>query len=134
VKACFALVSLALSGCVGLTQQKGTLTVLGNGTKAIVKKGDPLMNTGVYAKEVPPDFSAGLAKGEGDAVEREFEAVQDRCARGEGTGISAPAADVGTPHDYKVTVPESVDANGVKRPPEIKVITIVEFMARKGRL
>jgi hypothetical protein len=59
-------------------QKKGTLTVADNGTAYLTNKGDPLMDTGIYArKDVSPQFAAGYEKGLSDAAKREYWSMQD---------------------------------------------------------
>jgi hypothetical protein len=71
-------IGLILSGCAISPQKKGTVTVEGIGTKVLTEKGDPLMQTGVYAKrEVSPDFAEGYEKGLSDAVKREYWSMQE---------------------------------------------------------
>jgi len=112
-----AWIVMGLAGCSSV-QQKGTVTMAGRGAEALTDKGDPLMGTGVYAKNVPQEFAMGYAKGVSDSTKREYWAVQD--------AQQAPASNAGKTVYYDLTVPEHRDADGVDRAQRQVIVPIVE--------
>jgi hypothetical protein len=75
---------LILLGLVGLCgacsdiTQRGTVTISGRGATLLTKRGDQLMETGVYAKRnVSKDFAEGYAKGQADDAWRSYWSMQD---------------------------------------------------------
>jgi hypothetical protein len=68
-----------LGGCMVSPQKRGTLTTADIGAKYLTEKGDPFLETGIYAqKNVSPEFAAGLEKGLSDGVKRAYWSMQDR--------------------------------------------------------
>lgn len=60
------LICEALSGCGSIQnpQKKGTLTIQDRGAKLMTEHGDPLTETGVYAKkDVPEEYAEGVEQG-----------------------------------------------------------------------
>lgn len=110
----------ALTGCIsGPGVPKGDRTVQGRGLQQLTDKGDPLLETGVYAKEVPADFAAGYTKGESDEVKRCYWAQQQNQQQ-------RTASDEGKVRYYNATIPERVDSHGVRRVEREVIIPIVE--------
>jgi hypothetical protein len=71
--------SLSLCSCQINPTQKGTVTMTDNGVTDLTKKGDRLLETGIYARrDVPPGFAEGYAKGQADQVKREWEDLQNQ--------------------------------------------------------
>jgi hypothetical protein len=106
-----------LSGCSSV-QQKGTVTMQGRGAAALTDTGDPLLGTGVYAKQVPKEFAAGYAKGISDATKREYWALQDSQQK--------PSNAAGKTMYYNVTIPAHTDQDGVQRAERQVIVPIVE--------
>jgi hypothetical protein len=109
-----------LSGCVsGPGVPQGDRTIQGKGLQQLTDKGDPLLETGDYARDVPKDFAAGYTKGESDQIKRCYWAQQqsqrDRTAEQEGKI-----------RYYNATIPEHVDSHGVRRVEREVIIPIVE--------
>ena len=72
------ILGLLLSGCAISPQKRGSLTVQDIGAKGLTEKGDPLMETGVYAKKnVSPDFAAGYEHGLSDAAKQDYWELQN---------------------------------------------------------
>jgi hypothetical protein len=136
------LAVLPLCACASF-QKQGTVTIQGRGTEKLTEIGDPLLGTGKYAeKNVPKEFAMGYAKGISDQVQREYWQMQDEVSsrrapyRGDGNGggvegysrsrdqNATPAE--GTPHYYRITLPESVDPDGVRHAPRDVTVPIVE--------
>ena len=112
-----AVVSIAAAGCSSV-QQKGTVTMLGRGSAALTDTGDPLLGTGVYAKQVPKDFAEGYAKGIMDSTKRDYWALQD--------SQQQPSNASGKPVYYDMTIPAHTDQDGVQRTERQVVVPIVE--------
>jgi hypothetical protein len=109
------LVSMLAMGCSSL-QQKGTVTIEGRGAELLTDRGDPLMQTGKYARKVSADFATGYAKGISDQVKREYWAQQASQGRNKDGHVVL----------YDATIPSRTDANGVKRTERQVVVPIVE--------
>jgi hypothetical protein len=110
-----SIASLAAVGCSSL-QQKGTVTIEGRGAQLLTDRGDPLMQTGKYARKVSADFATGYAKGISDQVKREYWAQQgNQGCNKEGHVVL-----------YDATIPSRTDSNGVKRTERQVVVPIVE--------
>lgn len=76
--AMLAAVVVCFSGCMISPQQKGTVTMADRGTLSLTKKGDRLLDTGIYAKrDVPPEYAEGYVKGMSDQTKREWEDLQN---------------------------------------------------------
>jgi hypothetical protein len=72
------IIGILLPGCTISPQKKGTLTVADIGAKQLTEKGDPLLETGVYAKKyTSPDFAAGYEHGLSDAVKQDYWNLQN---------------------------------------------------------
>lgn len=141
-KLILTLAVLPLCDCASF-QKRGTVTIQGRGTERLTEIGDPLLGTGKYAeKNIPKEFAMGYAKGISDQVQREYWQMQDEVSsrrapyRGDGSGGAvegysgskgqdAPAKE-GTPHYYRITLPESVDPDGVRHAPRDVTVPIVE--------
>ena len=111
-----ACIVMGLAGCSSV-QQKGTVTMAGRGAEALTDKGDPLMGTGVYAKNVPQEFAMGYAKGISDSTKREYWAVQD--------AQQAPSSGGKTVY-YDMTLPAHTDQDGVNRAQRQVIVPVVE--------
>ena len=105
-----------LASCSSV-QQRGTVTIEGRGAQLLTERGDPLMDTGIYAKRVSKDFATGYEKGISDTVHREYwDQVDSQAAnRPEGRTVL-----------YDATLPERTDADGVRRVQRTVVVPIVE--------
>jgi len=112
-----AWIVVGLVGCSSI-QQRGTVTMAGRGAAELTDRGDPLMGTGVYAKDVPKEFAMGYAKGVSDETKREYWAVQD--------AQQAPPSGSGKTVYYDLTIPEHKDQDGVDRAQRQVVVPIVE--------
>jgi len=110
-------IMMGFVGCSSI-QQKGTVTMAGRGAAELTDRGDPLMGTGVYAKQVPKEFAMGYAKGVSDETKREYWAVQD--------AQQAPSKDAGKTVYYDLTIPEHRDQDGVDRAQRQVIVPIVE--------
>jgi hypothetical protein len=73
------LLSWCLGGCADISpQKKGTLTVADRGAYELTERGDPLMNSGIYAKKnVSPDFAEGYEKGLSDSAKQAYWSMQE---------------------------------------------------------
>lgn len=72
------LLAWCFCGCMSSPQKKGTLTQADVGAKYLTEKGDPFLETGIYAqRNVSPEFAAGVEKGLSDAAKREYWSEQD---------------------------------------------------------
>ena len=108
------------SGCVGGPGvPKGDRTIQGKGLQQLTDKGDPLMETGEYARNVPGDFAAGYTKGESDQIKRCYWAQQKNQQQ-------RSADNEGKVRYYNATIPERMDAHGVRRVEREVIIPIVE--------
>ncbi len=107
--------SLSLVGCSSL-EPKGTVTIEGRGARLLTDKGDPMMETGVYARKVSADFAAGYSKGISDQIKREYWDQQAGAARNKDGHVVL----------YDATLPSRVDADGVQRVERQVVVPIVE--------
>ena len=117
--------------CAGCSTpgQPGSVTIEGRGAGALSQRGDPLMDTGQYAKKVPKEYAMGYAKGISDAGWREYWRMQDQQAIPRQTPSNG-----GHINYYPVTIPEGTDGDGVNHAPREVVVPIVEFISRKGSL
>jgi hypothetical protein len=123
------VVGLCLCSC-GSIERRGEVTISGRGVQQLTDKGDPLMETGVYAKKnVPPDYAAGYVKGRSDQIKNEFWSMQDAPPP-----PPKPANQEGKPIYYNIPIPEGTDTDGVKRAPREVTVPIVEFVTKGGRL
>ena len=111
------VVSVGAAGCSSV-QQKGTVTMLGRGAAGLTDTGDPLLGTGVYAKNVPKDFAMGYAKGVSDSTKRDYWALQD--------SQQQPSASEGKTQYYNMTIPSHTDEDGVQRAQRQVIVPIVE--------
>jgi hypothetical protein len=111
---------LILASCtVGPNVPKGELTVQGRGSEALTKEGDPLVNSGIDARNVPVEFAKGYTKGVSDQVKRTYWAHQD-------AQKTADEDLQGRIRYYNATIPERQDSNGIIRVQRDVVIPIVE--------
>ena len=105
------------------------MTIQGRGAGLLSQHGDPLMDTGEFAKPVPKEFAMGYQKGQADAGWREYWSMQDQQAIPRQT-----PSNEGHINYYPVTIPEGTDGDGVNHAPREVVVPIVEFISRKGSL
>jgi hypothetical protein len=141
-KVILTLAVLPLCACSSI-QKRGAVTIQGRGTQGLTDIGDPLLGTGKYAeKQVPKEYAMGYAKGISDQVQREYWQMQDEVSsrrapyRGdspsggvEGYSHSRDpqnAPSDGTIHYYRITLPESVDPDGVRHAPRDVTVPINE--------
>jgi hypothetical protein len=111
---------LILGGCtVGPNVPKGEATIQGRGSEALTNEGDPLVTSGMDAREVPVEFAKGYTKGVSDQVKRTYWAHQD-------AQKTADEDLQGRMRYYNATIPERQDSNGVVRVQREVVIPIVE--------
>jgi hypothetical protein len=111
---------LILASCtVGPNVPKGETTVQGRGAEALTNEGDPLVSSGMDAREVPVEFAKGYTKGVSDQVKRTYWARQD-------TQKTADEDLQGRVRYYNATIPERQDSNGVIRVQREVIIPIVE--------
>jgi hypothetical protein len=114
------LLCLSLVGCtVGPNVPKGEVTVQGRGSEALTNEGDPLVNSGIDARQVPVEFAKGYTKGVSDQVKRTYWARQD-------AQKTADEDLQGRIRYFNATIPERQDANGVIRVQREVIIPIVE--------
>jgi hypothetical protein len=68
------LLHLFLAGCsIATPQKKGTMTIEDRGAKLATERGDPLMQTGIYAKQnVPADYATGYQAGMTRVIKDEY--------------------------------------------------------------
>jgi hypothetical protein len=118
---CLTLALCAIwAGCtVGPNVPKGEATVQGRGAEALTNEGDPLLTSGLNARQVPVEFAKGYTKGVSDQVKRTYWAHQD-------AQKTAEEDLQGRIRYYNATIPERQDANGVVRVQREVVIPIVE--------
>lgn len=109
------LTSMLVLGCSSL-QQKGTVTIEGRGAELLTDRGDPLMQTGKYARKVSADFATGYSKGLSDQIKRQYWSQQG------GQQVNKDGHVV----LYDATIPSKVDSDGVRRTERNVVIPIVE--------
>lgn len=142
--ALFALFcAAALPACEHIGQP-GTETVYSRGADVVGKEGNPLMDTGKYAKKVPKEWAAGYAQRGIDDAWRTYWSLQDeqasgahyRSETGGAEGASYHDGQEGTPRVYKVDVPEYIDDQGIRRAPRRVSVPMTEFIeavpAREG--
>jgi hypothetical protein len=120
MKRIWILVCVVLTSCtVGPNVPKGEATLQGRGAEALTNEGDPLVSSGMEARQVPVEFAKGYTKGVSDQVKRTYWARQD----------AQKTADddlEGRVRYYNATIPERQDSNGVIRVQREVVIPIVE--------
>jgi hypothetical protein len=108
------------AGCtVGPNVPKGEATIQGRGSEALTNEGDPLVTSGLNARQVPLEFAKGYTKGISDQVKRTYWAHQD-------AQKTAEEDLQGRIRYYNATIPERQDTNGVIRVQREVVIPIVE--------
>jgi hypothetical protein len=113
---------ILLAGCTyGPQVPKGQATIQGRGSEELTNKGDPLMQSGSAARQVPAQFAAGYTKGISDQVKRTYWAQQAEQAASSG-GYS----DSGKLKFYDATIPEHTDPDGVVRVQRRVIIPIVD--------
>jgi hypothetical protein len=113
---------ILLAGCTyGPQVPKGQATIQGRGSEELTIKGDPLMQSGRAARQVPAQFAAGYTKGISDQVKRTYWAQQAEQAASSG-GYS----DSGKLKFYDATIPEHTDPDGVVRVQRRVIIPIVD--------
>jgi hypothetical protein len=113
---------ILLAGCTyGPQVPKGQATIQGRGSEELTIKGDPLMQSGRAARQVPAQFAAGYTKGISDQVKRTYWAQQAEQAASSG-GYS----DSGKLKFYDATIPEHRDPDGVVRVQRRVIIPIVD--------
>jgi hypothetical protein len=116
------VVGSLLGGCsYGPNVPKGQSSIQGRGAEVLTNKGDPLMQTGSYARAVPAQFAAGYTKGISDQVKRTYWAQQADQA-----GPAGGYSDSGRLKFYDATIPEHADPDGVIRVQRKVIIPIVE--------
>ena len=110
---------LVLTSCtVGPTVPKGEMSIQERGSEALTNEGDPLVSSGVDARNVPIEFAKGYTKGVSDQVKRTYWQRQD-------AQKTAEEDLQGRIRYYNATIPERQDANGVIRVQREVVIPIV---------
>jgi hypothetical protein len=111
---------LVLTSCtVGPTAPKGEMSIQERGSEALTNEGDPLVSSGVDARNVPIEFAKGYTKGVSDQVKRTYWQRQD-------AQKTAEEDLQGRIRYYNATIPERQDTNGVIRVQREVVIPIVE--------
>ena len=113
---------ILLAGCsYGPQVPKGQATIQGRGSEKLTNKGDPLMQSGSAARQVPAQFAAGYTKGISDQVKRTYWAQQ-----AEQAAPSGGYSDSGKLKFYDATIPEHTDPDGVVRVQRRVIIPIVD--------
>jgi hypothetical protein len=120
---------LCLCSCSSI-ERRGEVTIAGRGVKYLTENGDPVMETGTFAKRnVSPEYAGGYAHGISDQIKREYWSMQDAPAP-----PPKPSNQEGKPIYYNIPIPEGTDKDGVKRAPREVTVPIVEFVTKGGRL
>ena len=113
---------ILLAGCTyGPQVPKGQAAIQGRGSEELTNKGDPLMQSGSAARQVPAQFAAGYTKGISDQVKRTYWAQQ-----AEQAAPSGGYSDLGKLKFYDATIPEHTDPDGVVRVQRRVIIPIVD--------
>jgi hypothetical protein len=137
--ALFALFcAAALPACEHIGQP-GTETVYSRGADVVGKEGNPLMDTGKYAKKVPKEWAAGYAQRGIDDAWRNYWALQDEQGAGAHdrpggpSGASYTGGQAGATRVYTVDVPEYIDDQGIRRAPRRVSVPMTEFIEGVSR-